>query len=93
VVQCGAVLCSVLQCVAGVLQCVAVCYTLRMQLVGCLRCSVLQGVARCCNVLQDVAGCCMVLQGVAWCCRLLQGVTVFCRVLWSDACVEFGCIE
>jgi len=53
VLQCVAVCCSVLQCVAvecmyllSVLQCVAVC------------CSVLQCVAVCCSVLQCVAVCC-----------------------------------
>jgi len=46
------------RCVAGVLQCVAVC------------CSVLQCVAVCCSVLQCVAVCCSVLQ----CCSMLQWI-------------------
>jgi len=53
VLQCVAVCCSVLQCVAGAVgvvvgQCVA----------GC--CRVLRGVAVCCTILQCVAVCCSV---------------------------------
>jgi len=63
-----------LQCVASVLQCVAVCcdllccdlnVLLRMHRVS------LQRVALCCRVLQFVAVCCSVLQCVAVCCDLL----------------------
>jgi len=78
--QCVAVCCSVLQCVAGVLQvcckCVAVC------------CSVLQCVAVYCSVLQCIAVCFSALQCVALCCNVLQCVTACCSVLQcAAACV------
>jgi len=56
VLQCVAVCCSALQCVAvrcSVLQCIAVCCS-ALQCVA-VRCSVLQCVAVCCSVLQCVA--------------------------------------
>ena len=59
--------CDVLQCVARVLHCVAVC------------CSVLQCAAMCCNVLHCAALCCSVSQHVAVCCRVLQCVAVYFR--------------
>jgi len=76
VVQCGAVCCSVLQCVplpstivrtiCSVMQCVAVC------------CSVLQCIAVC------VAVCCSMLQRVAVCCGVVHvygTFSDFCSVL------------
>jgi len=57
VLQCVAVCCSVLHCVA----------------VGYLKESSLMGYnAACCSVLQSVAVCCGVLQCVAVCCSVLQ---------------------
>ena len=61
--------CSVLELIAVVLQCVAVC------------CSVLQCVAVCCSVLQCVTVCCSVLQCIAVSCSVLQRVAVCCSVL------------
>ena len=57
VLQCVAVCCSVLQCVAGYMTCYTSC------LVVC--CSMLQCVAVCCSVLQCAAAYCSVLQCVA----------------------------
>jgi len=59
----------VLQCVANMLQCAAVC------------CSVLQYVAVCCSAMQYVAVFCSVLQCSAVCCSVLQCVAVCCSVL------------
>jgi len=88
VLQCVAVGCSRLQCVAvyyslhaaterdkgaSLLQCDAVC------------CSVLQCVAVCCSVIQCVAACCSVLQCDAVCCSALQCVVVSHSVLQCNA--------
>ena len=99
VVQGGAVwcVCSVVQCVVIVSQCLPKRACILQCVAGCcsvlrcfaLWCSVLQ---LCCSVftkeacsLQCVAGCCRVLQGVALCCRVLQGVAVWCWALQCDA--------
>jgi len=81
--QCVAVCCSVLQCVAvpcvavcGSVQCVAVCCSV-FQCVAA-SCSALQYVAVCCRVLPCVALCGSVRQCVAMCCSVLQCVAV-CR--------------
>jgi len=94
VLQCVALCCTLLQCVAVrveyvgrtlrtyvyiyVLQCVAVC------------CSVLQCVAVCCSVLQFVAVRCSALQCVAVCCSersiCRENTTfIFVYVTWVDA--------
>jgi len=77
VLQCGAVCC-------GVLQCVAVCNQdaeLRCRDYGLplhvLRCSVLQCGTVCCSVVQCMAVWCSVLRCVAVCCSVLQCVAVF----------------
>jgi len=85
VVQCGAVWCSVLQCVA-VLHDISG----QIRVAGCAQCvaGVLQCVAVCCSALQCIAVCCSVLQCVAgvlhcvavWC-RVLQCVALYCSVL------------
>jgi len=62
--QCGAVWCSVVQCVA-----VCRSWCALGTSAGC--CSVLQCVAVCCSVLQCVAVCCSVLQCVAVCSSVL----------------------
>jgi len=81
VLQCAAVCCSMLQCVAP-LQNESFNFWRRWSVAEC--CSVLQCVAVCCSVLHlyktsrsisDVDG---VLQGVAECCSVLQCVAVCC---------------
>jgi len=86
VLQCVAVCCSVLQCVAvsvGTLitpqnashqtshvRCVCVCDVLWCVLQCIAVCCRVQGVTVCCSVLQCVAVCCSVLQCVAVCCSV-----------------------
>ena len=91
--QCIAVCCFVLQCIAvycSVLQCIAVCCFV-LQCIA-VYCSVLQCIAVCCSVLQYIAVCCSVVQCVAgvlhsrWCYgvatigRLLKIAGLFCRI-------------
>jgi len=68
--QCVAVCCSVLQCVAVQwmpmstrFMCMCVCA------LGVSACA--QSVALCCSMLQSVAVCCSLLQSVAVCCSVL----------------------
>ena len=77
---------SVLQCVAGVLQCAycrCVAQTHQIAAVSktvmCRRC--VQCVAVCCSVLQCVAVCCSVSQVCAVCHRVSQHVAAYCSVL------------
>ena len=103
VVQCIAVSCSVLQCVAVFLHCVAVCCSMLQRVPLCrnvLQCvalsysvmqfvaNVLQYVAVCCSELQCMAVCCSVLQCVAVCYSVLQCAAVCCSVL---QCVAVCC--
>ena len=88
--ECVAVCCSVLRCVASVLQCLAV---INVPFAWAIHtnqetkgveihrvcCSVLQCATVCCSVLQCVAVCCSVLQCVAVCCSVLQCVAVSCN--------------
>ena len=81
--QCVAVCCSVLQCVAKVMTCMEFFHVY----IRAVCCSVLQCVAVCCSVLKCVAVCCKgndthgvssyihthcVLQCVAGCCSVLK---------------------
>ena len=68
-VQCVAVWCSVLQCVAV---CSLICNSTDLSLSE----PKVQCVAVCCSLLQCVAVCCRVLQCVAVCCSVLQCVSV-----------------
>jgi len=94
--QCVAVCCSVLQCVAdshstvplhlrskSVLQWIAVRYSVsqRMFSYATLCCSEWQCAAVCCRLLQCVAVCCNVLQCVATCCSVLQCAATLYSVL------------
>jgi len=86
-VQCVAVCCSVLQCVA-VLKRVSnpmihTRYSLRLD---ALCCNVLQCVTLCRSVLQRVAACCSVLQRVAAYCSVLHCVSVHASV--SSQCLN-----
>jgi len=102
VLQCGAVWCSMLQCVvmcqsASLLiygTCVAVrCCVLYLCVAVC--CSVLQCAAVCCSVLQCVAVCCSVSvsQCVAVCCSVLQCAAVCRSVLQNGTlCVCAKCL-
>ena len=78
VLQCVAVCCSVLKCVAVNSYNTASTSTFTIYQVCC---SVLQCVAVCCSALQSVAACCSVLQCVTECCSVLQCVAVCCSVL------------
>jgi len=99
VLQCVAVCCRVLLCVAGrqvtshtqyvyVLQCVA---NVLQRVALCCRKTIHVAytlcicVAVCCRGLQCVAVCCSALQCVAVCCSVLQSVAECCRVLQSVA--------
>jgi len=80
--QCVAVCCSVLQCVAAPLvKALTTVHVFARLPVVC--CGVLQRVAVCCSVLQCVAVCYSVLQCVAVCCSVLQCVAACCSVLRS----------
>jgi len=87
--------CSVVQCVAGVLQCAAVCCSILQRVTGVLQCTVVY-----CSVLQYAAGvlqvCCSVLQCAAVCCSVLQyaaGVLqVCCRCVASLLQVCYMCV-
>jgi len=68
--QCVAVCCDILRCVA-VLQCVL------RNASSLFTCRYFQG----CSVLQCVAVCCSVMQCVAVCCSMLQCVAVYCSVV------------
>jgi len=87
-VQCVAVCCNMLQCVASTPK---ETLTVNMHRDGKKRLYstvyMLQGVAVCCSVLQCVAVCCSVLQRVAVCCSVFQCVAVCCSVLhmWFGA--------
>jgi len=76
--QCGAVCCSVSQCVVfcGVPDVKWMCASSALDLF--LWCSVLQCVAVCCSVLQCVAVCCGVLHHIVGCCSVVQRVAVCC---------------
>jgi len=92
--QCVAVCCSVLQCVAVRWSFGTVTTVTSIFLWAC---SVLQCVAVCCRLLQCVAVCCSELHCVAvcwsvgtantmntiflWVCNMLQGVAAYCNVL------------
>jgi len=88
VLQCVAVRCSVLRCVA-VCQISRPSTSNRLEHLGQMShlfrlsicCSVLQCVAVCYSVLQCVAVCCSKMQFVLVCCIVLQGVAVYCSVL------------
>ena len=82
-VDCVAVCCSVLQCVAVYRWPLFVCHHKWLGLSHWVEC-----VAVCCNMLQCVAVCCMVLQGVKVRCSVLQCVAVSCSVL---QCVSMRC--
>ena len=66
------------RCVAGVLQCVAVC------------CSVLQCVAVCCSVLQCVAVCCSVLQYIDVFLDIEHGLLQVCTIM--EFCISLHMI-
>ena len=79
--QCVAVFCSVLQCVAYL--CFAMYYsaaqlhfTTKRYDCDAACCSVLQRVAACYSMLQRIAAYCSVLQRVTTCCSVLQRVAV-----------------
>jgi len=106
VVQCGAVWCSVLQCVAVFIlaQCAVACTPgsacRRVLQCGAVRCIVLQYFATCCNVLQCVAVFCSVLR-IAWRCvnsfsqNTCMPVSVFVSAMQCAAVccsVVAGCI-
>jgi len=72
-------LCSRVYIGAGMLQCVAVCYSVLQCVAVC--CSGLLCVLLCvlqCVLRRCVTACCSVLQCVAVCCRVLQGVWCIC---------------
>jgi len=73
VLQCVAVCCSVLQCVATseFIETRDACVLAMEYVAGVLQC-----VAVCCSVLQCVVVCCSALQCGAVCCSALQCVTV-----------------
>ena len=91
VLQCVAVYCIVLQCVAvcwsvvygSVLQCVAVCCSAHVKVQGHSLDEVVcrADMCACCRVFQCIAESCSVLQCVAVCCSVLQGIGVRYSVL------------
>ena len=93
VLQCGAGWCSVVQCVASVLQCSTVCCRALQICVRAaddsdIRVCVTDYISVCCSVLQCSAVFCSVLQCVAVCrnaCSVLWCVAVCCGVLQCAA--------
>jgi len=84
VLQCGAVCCTALHCVAMPrCQCLSPHVTGRYLYVWdvAVCCSVLRCVAVCCSVVQCGAVCCSVVQCGAVCCSVLQCGAVWCSVL------------
>ena len=81
--QCVAVCCSVLQCVAVRMK--RNCPKIKAPVFDAVCCSVLQWVAVGCRVLQCVAVCCSVLQCV---CSVLQCAAVRCSVLQHTSARE-----
>jgi len=79
--QCVAICCSALQCIAVSDSQHTHTHTEGVKNVNSYLMKSFKRVAVCCRVLQYVAGCCSVLQGVAGCCSMMQGVAVCCRAL------------